>query len=177
MMRLLNQPAVRRLLTPKELAQSILHISGEALVKRGIRGVILDLDNTLLAWDQEHIEPQVLAHLASWRRLGLQFGVVSNNMEKRVRRLAAQLHAPYASRAYKPAKSGYVKVARAMGCASAELAVVGDQLYTDVLGGNRMGFYTIWVLPVSSREFGGTKITRMLERWTWKVLQEQQDNG
>ncbi len=104
---------------------------------------------------------------------GLKVGLVSNNRRRRVREIAGQLAIPYVSRAYKPAKTGFRQVAAVMGLSPGAVAVVGDQLFTDVLGGNRLGMFTIWVKPMSAREFIGTKVTRQLEKLTVRMLRSK----
>lgn len=158
------------LLCPRLIISSLQDINIDTLTDNGIRGVIFDLDNTIIPWDSPlmgPIETEVIKNLIN---NGFKICLVSNNRNYRVREIAGLFNIPFVSRAYKPAKSGFRQAALIMELAPAEVAVVGDQLYTDILGGNRLGMYTIWVKPLSSREFIGTKVTRQLEKLTVRIL-------
>jgi HAD superfamily phosphatase (TIGR01668 family) len=91
-------------------------------------------------------------------------------MDRRVKSIAAIFGIPFISRAYKPAKTGFHHAVTAMELPRDQVAVVGDQLFTDILGGNRIGLVTIWVRPLCTQEFIGTKITRRLEKLAVRIL-------
>ncbi|WP_346354645.1 YqeG family HAD IIIA-type phosphatase [Azotosporobacter soli] len=159
-----------KLITPNERYRCVTDICPQELWQRGLRGLILDLDNTLLPWDSEVVPEKVKIWLQQLQAQGFELGMVSNNQRKRVAMVAKPLNAPYACRAYKPSSKGFRSVAAAMRLPLAAIAVIGDQLFTDMLGGNRLGMHTIWVRPIAAREFAGTKITRCLERFVLRRL-------
>jgi uncharacterized protein len=159
------------LLCPNLRVFCLQDIDLQELKRLGIRGIIFDLDNTIIPWDSEGMTAEVVVWLESLLADGLKVGLVSNNRRRRVREIASLFAIPYASRAYKPAKTGFRQVAAAMGLPATALAVVGDQLFTDMLGGNRLGMFTIWVTPLSAREFVGTKVTRQFEKIAVRILQ------
>jgi len=158
------------LLCPQMIANSLYDIELNILYQRGIKGIIFDLDNTIIPWDSPTMSPDIMEWLHTLLAQGFKICLVSNNMGKRVQTIAEIFDIPFVSRAYKPAKSGFRQAMATMELTDKQVAVVGDQLFTDVLGGNRLGLYTIWVAPLSAKEFVGTKITRRLEKLAVKML-------
>jgi len=161
---------VYRLLCPNALVESLFDIDFEQLKNQGIKGIIFDLDNTIIPWDSSDMCPTICAWLEQVAAQGFKISIVSNNWHKRVRKIAQRLDVPFVARAYKPAKNGFRRALSVMSLGANEAAVVGDQLFTDVLGGNRLGLCTIWVKPLNPQEFVGTKIQRYMERWAVKLL-------
>lgn len=162
-----------RLLCPRLMLNNLFELNATLLAREQIQGIILDLDNTIIPWDSAELQPETVACLKRLQESGLKLGLVSNNQRQRVAAFASQLNIPFASRAFKPAKAGFRQVIADMQLLPDQVAVVGDQLFTDVLGGNRLGCFTIWVKPLSAREFVGTKITRQLEKWAVRFLQSK----
>lgn len=161
------------LLCPNLRVFCLQDIDLQELKRLGIRGIIFDLDNTIIPWDSREMTAEVVVWMEGLLADGLKVGLVSNNRRRRVREIASLFSIPYVSRAYKPAKTGFRQVAAAMGLPATSLAVVGDQLFTDMLGGNRLGMFTIWVTPLSAREFVGTKVTRQFEKLAVRILQSK----
>ncbi|MDU4959779.1 MAG: YqeG family HAD IIIA-type phosphatase [Sporomusaceae bacterium] len=159
-----------RLLCPRMMFNTVLEVDADRLRRQGIGGVVLDLDNTLLPWGGEAIAPEVSVWLRGLLAANMKAGFVSNNHTSRVSALAAQFAIPYAARALKPSGRGFRQVMAAMQLPPEQVAVIGDQLFTDILGGNRLGCWTIWVKPLSNHEFIGTKITRQLEAVAVRLL-------
>ncbi len=159
-----------RLLRPCLAVNSLFDITPDILAAQNIQGIIIDLDNTLIAWDSDTIQPDVIDWLAILKQSRLQLCLLSNNMSQRVNNVAEQLDIPWVSPAFKPAKNGFRTAISTLGLDPRRIAVVGDQLFTDILGGNRLGLYTIWVNPLSSQEFIGTKITRKVEKLVLYLL-------
>lgn len=158
------------LLCPNITINSLHDIKPNALQHMGIRGIIFDLDNTIIPWDSEQMSPEIIQWLHTLLAQGFKLCLVSNNMGKRVQTIAGILGIPFIARAYKPAKTGFRQAIATMELTESQVAVVGDQLFTDILGGNRLGLYTIWVTPLSAKEFVGTKITRRLEKLAVRML-------
>lgn len=158
------------LLCPHIMAKSLYDIDINKLKTNKIQGFILDLDNTIIPWDSPIMQPEIIDWIHSLLHNGFQVCLLSNNMHNRVSDIAVMFGIPFISRAYKPSKRGFRQAASIMKLSPSEVAVVGDQLFTDILGGNRLGMFTIWVSPLNSREFIGTKITRQLEKITIRIL-------
>ncbi|MGB9792981.1 MAG: YqeG family HAD IIIA-type phosphatase [Thermacetogeniaceae bacterium] len=152
------------LLRPKQIYKSILDIPLEQLYNNGIRGIIIDLDNTLTEWNSSELSRQTLNWLRRAEEIGLRLCFVSNNSDERVRKIAEMVGVPFVARARKPRRRSFIRAMELMRTGREETAVVGDQIFTDILGGNRLGLFTILVTPLSKREFIGTRFMRLLER-------------
>lgn len=151
-------------LIPDEFVESIYDINIEQLRARDIRAIITDLDNTLVEWNRPLATPEVERWFASLREAGIQVTVVSNNNQQRVLTFCQPLGVNYIWAARKPTNRAFLRAVREMDVRVEETVVIGDQLFTDVLGGNRLGFYTILVVPVSQTDGFWTQINRWLER-------------
>ncbi len=146
------------------MAPHLTAIDPSALSSAGIRGVILDFDNTVLPWGTEAPPPEIERWVRALRGAGLRACIVSNNFSARVRRVGAVLRVPVVGWAVKPIPVGLWRAMAIMGTRRSTTALIGDQLFTDVLGGNLLGLYTILVEPLSSDEFATTRLVRRLER-------------
>ncbi len=162
-----------RLLRPAELRPSIFALDLDKLRNRGIRALIVDLDNTLVAWRHPQPTPDVHDWLARTRAGGFQVCIVSNGGARRVEAFADACGTPCVGNAVKPRRAAFRAALVCLGVQPHEAAVVGDQIFTDVLGGNRMGLYTILVKPMSTREFLGTRVVRRMERWVLAYLRRR----
>jgi len=160
--------SLRDLLTPDRLVRHVSEVSPIELAEvRGIRAVICDLDNTLAEWHSETIDDEVRHWLRNVQETGLQVCIASNTRNfSRLERIATDLgihHVP--GNAGKPGTRGLRRALQMMEATPIEAAMIGDQLFTDIVAGNRAGIYTILVNPLSPREFIGTKwISRRLEQ-------------
>ena len=150
-------------LYPDIYVQSLHDVPLHELKEQNIKAFILDLDNTITEWNSNEITEEVHQWFERIKTEGLKACILSNNGEKRVLQVAEALDIPYIHRAQKPRRGGYHRAITHMQVKPEETAVIGDQIFTDILGGNRAGLYTILVVPIASKEFMGTKISRMLE--------------
>lgn len=162
-----------QLLCPKKHLKSIFEINPQELRERGIKGIITDMDNTLVAWDDRTVYPRLAGWLERLKSEGFRLCIVSNNTRDRGGRLAQELDIPAVWNAIKPRRRAFRKALRLMGLTAEETAVIGDQIFTDVLGGNRLGLYTILVTPMGDKEFISTRLMRLLERYVLKKLQRR----
>lgn len=160
-------------LCPKYQANSILELNLETLSQSGIKGIIFDLDNTLVEWKKDTLTPEVVDLINRLKDKGFKLCILSNALEHRVEVVAQTLNIPYVSRAVKPRKSPFRRALEILGTQPGETAIVGDQLFTDILGGNRMKLYTIWTPPLSSTEFLSTRAVRQIERLVIKRFQKK----
>lgn len=149
---------------PDLYVKSIYHIDLEALKKRGVKSIITDLDNTLVEADSPIHTPELIKWLDDLQEKGFNVIIVSNNNKTRVSEFAEPLTVPYIHQAKKPTSSAFKKALQMLNSSVHETVVIGDQLLTDVFGGNRMGLYTILVVPISEKEQFRTKINRAIER-------------
>lgn len=156
---------MRSLLAPSQLAGAVWEINLEALRSQGIRGLILDLDNTLTDWNQSYLRPQVLEWIASAKALNLKLCLVSNAIRgRRVRALAGELGISVVTWACKPLPTAFRRAMRTMGTEADSTCAIGDQVFTDMLGANWLGLKTILLPPLSPRESPHTKLIRRLEK-------------
>ncbi|PID00488.1 YqeG family HAD IIIA-type phosphatase [Sporosarcina sp. P29] len=149
---------------PSAYVKSVFLIKPEDLLENGIKGIITDLDNTLVEWDRADATQDIMAWFKSMRDAGLQITVVSNNHIERVSHFCDPLGIPYICEARKPLKRSFYQALATLGLPKKEVVMIGDQLLTDVLGANRVGLQTILVVPVASSDATITKFNRAIER-------------
>lgn len=160
------------LFSPGYQVDSIDSIKIEMLKQEGIRGLMIDLDNTMTPWNDVEVGPKVADWFKRLREAGIRACILSNNKKRqRVAIVAEKLGIPFVFRASKPRQRAFQAGMGILGTGLKDTAVIGDQLFTDILGGNRMRLLTILVLPISEREWIGTRFMRQLERglvWVMK---------
>ena len=127
---------------PNAYVQSIHEIDFDKLADNGIKGVITDLDNTLVGWDVADPTPAVIHWFNMLNEKGIN----------------------YIFEARKPMGKAFKHAADRMGLKPEETVVIGDQMLTDVFGGNRRGMYTVMVVPVKKTDGFVTKFNRIIER-------------
>ncbi|MDR1765044.1 MAG: YqeG family HAD IIIA-type phosphatase [Lachnospiraceae bacterium] len=151
------------------MAESAAQVPFRELAKRGVRGVIFDIDNTLVPHGFAADEAAVaLAH--EIKSLGVGVCLLSNNSEKRVAPFADALGAYFIAKAGKPGVGGYREACLLLGTTAQTTVFVGDQLFTDIWGAKRAGMYSILVKPIHPKEEIQIRLKRILERpilWWW----------
>lgn len=163
-----------KLLCPDLYVNSVLEVKPEKLQEAGIKGVISDMDNTLVAWNERTVSYKMLQWMEDLKAEGFKICIVSNNSAEQGKDLARRLDVPALWYAVKPRRKSFRRAMEIMELDPFQVAVVGDQLFTDVLGGNRLGLYTILVVPISQRELWWTRMMRGLEK---RVLYSLQKRG
>lgn len=158
---------------PNEQVDQIFDLKPEVLKEKGIKGIITDLDNTLVAWDVKDATPEIIEWFRLMESHEIKVTIISNNNRERVKFFSEPLGTPFVFSAKKPLSRAFKTVARRMELSKDEIVVVGDQLLTDVLGGNIAGFYTILVVPIVQTDGKMTKINRMIERRILKRMKKQ----
>lgn len=159
---------------PCERVHAVSDIDVEALKRRNIKALLTDLDNTLVPWQSYEITQATEEWVRSACERGMKCCIVSNTRSwKRLEILAARLELPFVRRGAKPRRGGFREALRLLGVSADEAAVIGDQLFTDILGGNRLGAYTILVTPLQKREFIGTRLSRLVERVILRLLKSR----
>lgn len=150
---------------PDEHVPSIFDITPQKLSKMGIKGVITDLDNTLVEWNRADATPELMQWIEQMRDEGIVITVVSNNNERRVRQFSDPVPLPFIYKARKPMVKSFRRAMRDMQMQTDEIVIVGDQILTDVLGGNRLGAHTILVVPIARNDSWYTKVNRKMEQY------------
>ncbi len=152
------------MLGPHRFAPRLAQVSLDSLVAGGIRGLIVDLDNTLLGFRESELAEEHLAWVRDALSRGLGVVMLSNNFSERVTMVANALGVKCIPNALKPLPFSFLRAKRMLKLGRREIAVVGDQLFTDVLGGRMCGFYTVLTEPIENKDFAVTKFFRFLER-------------
>lgn len=150
-------------LYPREYIASTYEIDFEGLYQAGYRGVLFDVDNTLVPHDAP-ADQRSIALFERLRKLGFSTCLISNNKEPRVMPFADALKTQYVYKAGKPRRRGYQEGMKRMGTHKGDTLFVGDQLFTDVWGANRAGMYSILVKPMNPREEIQIVLKRYLEK-------------
>lgn len=147
----------------------VTDITVEMLAERNICGLILDVDNTL----STHHGMQLVDGLEEWilkmQRSGIKLIILSNSNNERVKPFAEKIGLDYISMGLKPLPFGYIKSARQMGLKKHNVAIVGDQLFTDSLGGHISGVYTFITDPILPEQMMRFKIKRKLENCLYRI--------
>ncbi len=153
-----------KLFLPNEHVKNVFQIKPDDLKERGIKGIITDLDNTLVEWDRPDATPELIEWFQLMKDSGIKITIVSNNVEKRVKLFSDPVGLPFVYKARKPMRKAFRRALRDMELQKDAVVVIGDQLLTDVLGGNRLGVYTVLVVPVAQTDGFVTKFNRKMER-------------
>ena len=152
--------------TPDEVVSRISDVTPESLRKRGVDGLISDLDNTLVPWKSHEISDEVFAWLDAMKSAGIGVVLASNTIHpKRLKRIAERMGIPYAPGVRKPWPRGYRRSMEILGTTPANTAMLGDQIFTDIMGANALGIRTILLRPpLARREFLWTVFVRQIEK-------------
>jgi HAD superfamily phosphatase (TIGR01668 family) len=160
-------------LIPDAVLDSVLSLSAGWLEARGLRGILLDLDNTLVPYASSAPSPAILQHVAALRQAGFAAAIVSNAMPSRALTVARHFGLPYLANAGKPSPEAFRRAAAMLSLETNLVVAVGDQLLRDILGGRRAGCATVLVTPLSSRDFPGTRVLRRPEAWAISYLRSR----
>lgn len=152
------------LLTPDLYYRSVLSIDFDELRARGVRALLLDLDNTLLPRDTGVVAEEYSRWVAHAREQGFDVCIVSNNWHAHVEHIAAELGCGISAKALKPLPHAFRRAMAGLKVEAREVAVIGDQVFTDVLGGNMLGATTVLVEPLSRTDLPHTLLLRLIER-------------
>ena len=150
---------------PSEIQDSTYVIDFEDWKKKGYKGIIFDIDNTLVPHGVDADERSI-ALFQKLKELGFSTMLLSNNKEPRVKRFAGQVGSDYIYKAGKPGLKNYYKAMEKMGTNPRTTLFVGDQLFTDVWGAKRAGIHSILVKPIHPKE----EIQIVLKRYLEKIV-------
>lgn len=158
---------------PKEYLNSVKDINLELLHKNNIKGLILDVDNTLINLDRK-----MPAGVSSWAKdlkaNGIKICILSNsNHLDKVEAVAKIIEVPYIFFGKKPLKSGFLRARDILKLPNENIAVVGDQIFTDIIGANRCQMFSILVKPIEEKDYLITRIKRPLENFIIKRYEKK----
>ena len=153
------------LLTPNMQVRKITDITIETLRENNIKGMILDVDNTLIDLDRVPLEG-IKEWIDNMKNEGIKFCIASNSLKKdKIEKVAKMLDIPYVHFSVKPTKIGLKKAKQILGIENSKnIAEVGDQLFTDVLGTNRMKMFSILTEPLCEEKVKINNLKRKLEK-------------
>lgn len=157
-----------KILKPDLVINSLSEINLANYKKLAMRGIIIDLDNTIVPWNLDCITAEADLFLREALSLEYKICLLSNARRKRTENIARQYDIYYVSSAFKPRRKAFQRALQLIGHSADQVLVIGDQVFTDVLGGNRAGCYTILAPALSKKEFVGTKVFRFFE-WLLKA--------
>lgn len=149
---------------PDVLVETVADVTPDLLQELGVRGVLVDLDDTLIASNSEELSASAEAWLQRLLTAGLKVAILSNGERTRVQRLAERFGLPAFALVGKPFWFAFRRGLRALGTPANATAMVGDQLFTDVLGANCAGLTSILVRPLTPGKLPHTRVARRLER-------------
>jgi HAD superfamily phosphatase (TIGR01668 family) len=152
------------LLKPRQVHRSIYDINLKSLWDKGYRYIIIDVDNTLTAWNNYNISQRLLDWILLAKKTGFGICLLSNSSQSKIQEFASKLGVISSPAGGKPFKRAFSNALDLLQANEENTLVIGDQIFTDILGGNRAGLYTILVDPIDKKEFFWTKINRLLER-------------
>ena len=156
------------ILYPNDFFNNVREIKIEYLNKHNIKALILDVDNTLINYYKE-MEKGTKEWCQDLKNKGNKMYILSNsNKRNKVEKIAKDLQVPFRYFAKKPLKSGFKKAQKELGLKSEEIAVIGDQLLTDIIGANRCRMYSILVNPIKEKDIWITRLKRPIEKMIMK---------
>lgn len=142
----------------------VAEISPAFLKQWGIQGVLLDVDNTLTRHGDPTPYPGTQEWVASLQKAGLRVIIVSNNTRERVAPFAAKYGLPFCAMALKPLPLGYRRAAKQLGLPCRACVVIGDQIFTDIIGANLLRMKSVLLDPIEPEKSLSFRIRRRLER-------------
>lgn len=153
-----------RLVTPHLCVESIRDLSAECLDRLGIKAMLLDVDCTLKRYRQEVPDESVVAWIRGLASQGIGVCLFSNGRPQRIGRVAERLGVPFVAQACKPLPWRCGAAIRCLGAKREQTAIVGDQIFADILAGRLAGLFTILVRPIHPEEEPWfTRLKRPLE--------------
>ena len=148
---------------PKAYLNNVQEITIQFLLENKIKALILDVDNTLIDY-YKNLSKDVIDWAHRLQGQGIKMYILSNtNKKEKVETVANKLEISYRLFARKPSKSGFLKIKKEINVEPENIGVVGDQIFTDVIGGNRCKMFTILVDPVTPKDYWYTAWKRPIE--------------
>lgn len=153
---------------PDFCVNSVWDLTNEFYKNNNIKAVIFDIDNTLVTHTTKEPPEDVLKYFELLKANNIKYAIASNNNKQRVETFCKDLNVPYIYRAFKPRKAPLKKLAKYFDVPNQNICLVGDQLFTDMLGANRMGFVSVVVTALGENETGFVSFKRVFEKMIMK---------
>lgn len=168
---------LRQLLMPSEICQSVEHINIDQLQAKGIKTLLIDIDNTLLTYSETQVGLQKVNWIQMVKSMGFEIILVTNNSRvRRVRRVCQQLELPGVCFALKPFTWSVREFCRVYQVSLSECAVIGDQMFTDIIFGNWIRAHSILVDPLDKRLSFVKTVQREIELFLIKKLKHKRSS-
>jgi hypothetical protein len=162
---------------PDFYCNNVRDVKLELLKENNIKGIILDVDNTLVDYYKK-FEEGTIEWVNELKESGIKFCIVSNsNKKEKVQYVANTLDVPYFYFAKKPLKTGFNKAKKMLDLNAENIAAIGDQIMTDVVGSNRCKMFSILVKPIKEKDIFITRVKRPLENWIIKSYLNKKVKG
>ena len=158
---------------PDMYQKSIYTVDYQKLIDNGVKCILFDLDNTLVPFHIKHANEEIKKLFNSLREMGLKVIIFSNSPKKRVHIFRDELAVDCLANAGKPSKKSFEEIMNRYKYNITEIAIIGDQMVTDIVGGNNVGITTILVTPVIPKDPIWTKFGRARER---RIMQKLRDH-
>lgn len=162
---------------PTWVLDRLFTMTADQLHFHGFKGILVDLDNTLVEWHNPHSTTQASEWVKQMQADGIQVMIVSNNTKKRVGAVADEMGVDFVSDSLKPTFVGMRKARKRMGLFKDEVVMIGDQVLTDVLGANLYGIASILVKPLVRTDARVTVLNRYLEKKITAEIKKDDDQG
>lgn len=161
---------------PDVYLDSAYKVNYEGYYKKGYRGILMDIDNTLTEHGKK-ADKQAIRLFYRLQGIGFQCVLLSNNDEERVKLFTKDFKVPYIHKAGKPSPKSYLKAMEMMGTTAETTFFVGDQIFTDIYGANRAGIHSILVKPISPKEEFQIVLKRYPEKVVLHFYENQKKRG
>lgn len=166
---------MRRYFAPDFYVDTYLDITAEFLAREGIRFLLLDLDNTLAPYEQPEPDDSHIAWFSMLANAGVKAAFVSNNKRERVDLFNRKIGIPVFAKAKKPLRGTMRRAMQALGAVPRETAIMGDQIFTDVWAGKRVGIRTVSLPPIRDKRDFGTRVKRILEKPVLRYYRKREE--
>ena len=148
---------------PDAVFEGVCKIDISFLKSHDIKAILLDIDNTLIDLSKI-LSQEIIDWVNEVKDSGIKVMILSNtNKMEKLGPISKKLDVEYISFAKKPSKSGYIKASKALDLPMTNIAMIGDQILTDVWGANRVGMFSIYVRPIDKKEYWYTAWKRPIE--------------
>jgi len=160
---------------PNGYFNKVSKISLEYLKENNIKGLILDVDNTLIDY-YRNMSEETIDWANNLKQNGIKMCILSNSeKQEKVKAVAEKLGLEYSYFGMKPLKKGFKKAQKMLGLENKEIAAIGDQIFTDVIGSNRMKMFSILVEPIKEKDIWITRLKRPIENYIKKEYLKTKD--
>lgn len=164
---------LEELFLPNYFVKQFNSITPESLKRLGYRAVLIDLDNTLVAFDEADANEVVIQWFEELEASDIKVIIVSNGKRDRVSKFADRNSFLYIDSAKKPLSKNFIKALKQLNVLPTEAVMIGDQLLTDVLGSRRVGIDSILVIPIKDKDLIQTKVNRAIESVIMNIFKKR----